>query len=96
MKNTLKGLSNTKVVFQLPHNATTVCQPLDQGLINAWKAHYKSKWVGFLSAEYDRNKDPLKTISTLQTIRWGMEGSLGARRFGPRIQKGLNWSKSRY
>ena len=67
-----QGLSNTKVVF-LPPNATSVCQPLDQGIIKAWKAHYRRKWVRFLCAEYDKNKDPLETINVLQAIRWSIE-----------------------
>ena len=38
----LQGLTNTKVIFLLA-NATSVCQPLDQGIIKAWKAKYRKK-----------------------------------------------------
>ena len=62
-----QGLTNTKVIF-LPANATSVCQPLDQGIIKAWKAQYRKKWVRFLCNEYGQDKDPLKTINVLQTI----------------------------
>lgn len=34
-----QGLTNIKVIF-LPPNATSICQPLDQGIIKAWKAQY--------------------------------------------------------
>jgi hypothetical protein len=33
------GLKNVEVIF-LPVNATSYCQPLDQGIIRSWKAHY--------------------------------------------------------
>ena len=67
-----RGLTNTKVIF-LPTNATSVCQPLDQGIIKAWKAQYRKKWVRFLCSEYRQDKDPLKTINVLQAIRWSIE-----------------------
>ena len=63
-------LRNVKVVF-LPPNATSVCQPLDQGIIRAWKAHYRSKWLIFVCKEYDNDRDPEKTMNVLQAIRWG-------------------------
>ena len=34
------GLRHTKVLF-LPPNATSMCQPLDHGIIRAWKAYYR-------------------------------------------------------
>lgn len=37
-----QGLTNTKVIF-LPPNATSLCQPLDQGIIKVWKAQYRKK-----------------------------------------------------
>ena len=67
-----QGLINTKVIF-LPANATSVCQPLDQGIIKAWKAQYRKKWIRFLCSEYGEDKDPLKTINVLQAIRWSIE-----------------------
>lgn len=48
------GLSNTKVVF-LPANATSICKPLDQGIICAWKAHYRKKWLHYFFSK--REKD---------------------------------------
>lgn len=46
-------------------NATSVCQPLDQGIIKAWKAQYRKKLVRILRSGYGKDKDPLKIINVL-------------------------------
>ena len=63
--------SNVKVIF-LPANATSICQPLDQGIIETFKAHYKRKWLAFLCDQYDADKDPFKNMHILQAIRWSI------------------------
>lgn len=35
-------LWNVRIEF-LPANATSLCQPLDQGIIKAWKAQFRKK-----------------------------------------------------
>ena len=65
-------LTNTKVIF-LPSNAISVCQPLDQEIINEWKAKYRKKWVCFLCNEYGQDKNLLKTMNIFQAIRWSIE-----------------------
>lgn len=67
-----QGLTNTKVVF-LPPNTTSICQPLNQGIIKGWKAQYRKKWMRFLCSEFGKDKDPLKTINILQTICQSIE-----------------------
>ena len=65
------GLRNTTVIF-LPANATSICQPLDQGIIRAWKAHYRKRWLSFVYSEYDADRDPIASMNILQAMRWGI------------------------
>ena len=59
------------VVRFLPPNATSVCQPLDQGIIRAWKAHYRKQLLDYICNEYDHDRDPNITMHVLRAIRWG-------------------------
>lgn len=38
------GLANTQVIF-LPANTTSKWQPMDQGIISAWKAHTRRHYI---------------------------------------------------
>ena len=66
-----EGLTNTKVLF-LPTDTIPGCQPFDQGIIQAWKAHYKRIWLTYICDEYDADRDPMKSMNVLQAIRWGI------------------------
>jgi DDE superfamily endonuclease len=65
------ALTNVRVEF-LPTNATSVCQPLDQGIIRTWKAYYRQRWLRFAIARFQEDKDPDKAMNVLQAIRWGI------------------------
>ena len=64
-----EGLANTTVIF-LPVKPTSFCQPLEQGIIRSWKAHYRKRWLTYMCNEYDRSRDPIKSMNVLQAIRW--------------------------
>ena len=58
----LDSLTNVKAHF-LPPNCTSVIQPLDQGIIHAFKYIYRKLIVKFilLCAEEEREYTPIKT-----------------------------------
>jgi hypothetical protein len=56
----------------LPPNATSVHQPLDQGIIQNWKSHVKKQFVIFMAKTFDEGKDLSKEMHVLRAIRWGV------------------------
>ena len=64
----LDSLLNTKVMW-LPPNATSIHQPLDQGIIQNWKAYIQHQFVTFIAQTFDNNKDLSKEIHILKAIR---------------------------
>ncbi len=64
-------LTNTKVMWLLP-NATSIYQPLDQGIIQNWKSYVKKQFVMFMAQTFDQGKDLLKEIDVLKAIRQGI------------------------
>src|SRR5436189_3042124 len=65
-------LSNVRVEF-LPANTTSICQPLDQGIIRTFKAHYKRRWLQYQLDNYEAGEDPHKKMNVLQALRWATE-----------------------
>jgi len=65
-------LTNVRLEF-LPPNTTSVCQPLDQGIIKAFKAHYKRRWLRFQLATYEAGQNPFNNHTILQALRWSVE-----------------------
>ena len=64
-------LLNTKVKW-LPLNATSVYQPLDQGIIQNWKAFTQQQFVTFMAQTFDSRKDLSKEMYVLKAIRQGI------------------------
>jgi len=71
----IAGLKSTpppahiRVIF-FPANATSVYQPLDQGIIQNIKHHYRKKWMRWMIAILDRGLDPQIRMNIAYTISW--------------------------
>lgn len=61
------------VICWLPPNVTSKYQPLDQGIIKAFKAHYRRQWLQYMLDEFEASKQPLKTTNVLKAIRWTIQ-----------------------
>jgi hypothetical protein len=65
-------LSNITIIF-LPANTTSIVQPLDQGIIAAFKAHYRLQLVQFVIHTLDNNPDltlQQVKIDAYSAVRW--------------------------
>ena len=61
--------SNIRVVF-FPANATSIYQPLDQGIIQNLKHYYRKSWMYWMIGMLDRGIDPRERMSLNYTLRW--------------------------
>ena len=53
----VKHLQRTNVCVEfLPKNTTSFLQPLDQGIIRAWKAYYRRGWVSWTLTEFEEGR----------------------------------------
>ena len=67
--------SNIKVVF-LPANTTSVLQPLDLGIIQTFKMHYRKLLLTYVLskiAEATSAAEIVKSVNVLQAIRWNAQ-----------------------
>ncbi|RDW84504.1 hypothetical protein BP6252_02094 [Coleophoma cylindrospora] len=54
----------------LPANSTSRFQPLNQGIIQNFKALYKRQWLAFTLESYEANIDPQLGMNIRLAIRW--------------------------
>lgn len=68
------ALQNTLIIW-LPANTTSRWQPLDHGIINAWKCYTRQHYVKYLVWEVESlpPNEKLPRIDILQAIRWAVE-----------------------
>jgi hypothetical protein len=45
-------------------------QPLDQGIIQSFKAHYRRQWLSYMLECYNTNHNPMDTMNLHLAIRW--------------------------
>ncbi|KAJ5256574.1 hypothetical protein N7478_012678 [Penicillium angulare] len=61
--------SHIRVVF-FPANATSIYRPLDQGIIQNLKHHYRRKWMRWMIAILDRGLDPHIRMNISYALSW--------------------------
>jgi hypothetical protein len=61
--------SNVHIIW-FPKNSTSMFQPLDQGIIQTFKSHYRKQWLGFIIRSIDAQINPFKTITLNEVIHW--------------------------
>lgn len=61
--------SNIRIQW-LPKNSTSRYQPLDQGIIQNLKSHYKRRWLQFMVQNYEAGNNPLVLMSLFNAVRW--------------------------
>lgn len=67
-----RAMTNVRLLF-LPPNATSHLQPLDQGIIQSFKIHYRNfmlRWLLTRSNECNTAAEMTKKINVLEAIRW--------------------------
>jgi hypothetical protein len=62
-------LANIRIAW-LPLNATSRYQPLDHGIIQSFKAHYRRQWLSYMLDEYEHGRNPINTMTLALAIRW--------------------------
>lgn len=63
-------------IIWLPPNTTSQFQPMDQGIIRTWKAHYKRTMMRYIIQEIERNveggSNPYEFMIMLHAIQWSV------------------------
>lgn len=60
---------NIRITF-LPTNSTSRLQPLDQGIIQSFKSHYRRQWISFMLQCYENRQNPLELVNLHLAICW--------------------------
>ena len=86
--------SNIKILF-LPPNTTSQVQPLDLGIIQNFKVHYRKLLLRFVLSKIDQTSDTasqiVKSVSVLMAIRWVAEAWDSVKEETIMLYKGRNY-----
>jgi hypothetical protein len=63
------GLMNTEICW-LPPNTTSKLQPLDQGIINSFKARYRRRWIAYMLEHHEIGYNALDSMNVLKAVQW--------------------------
>jgi hypothetical protein len=63
------GLMNTEICW-LPPNTTSKLQPLDQGIINSFKARYRRRWIAYMLEQHEIGYNALDSMNVLKAVQW--------------------------
>lgn len=61
--------SNIRICW-LPANSTSRFQPLDQGIIQSFKVHYRRQWLSYMLQCFSTNHNPMATMNIYLAIQW--------------------------
>ncbi|KAM9906163.1 hypothetical protein OXX69_006909 [Metschnikowia pulcherrima] len=65
-------LTHTEFCF-LPPNSTSMTQPLNQGIIQAFKCKYCKLWLKYMVEEIDEERDSIKTVNVMKSVKCSIE-----------------------
>ena len=70
-----ENLLPTVYIVWLPSRTTSKYQPMDQGVIRTWNAHYQRFMMQHIITYADAHltEDPYDSINLLHAIRWGVD-----------------------
>lgn len=64
--------SNIHIIW-LPKNSTSIFQPLDQGIIQNLKIHYRKQWLRFIINSIDNSINPFTTVTLNESLHWCLD-----------------------
>ncbi|KAM9923609.1 hypothetical protein OXX59_005062 [Metschnikowia pulcherrima] len=65
-------LRNIEICF-LPTISSKKLQPLQSGVVSAFKGHYRKLWLQYMVDEYDEGRSPLRSMNVLKAVRWSIQ-----------------------
>jgi DDE superfamily endonuclease/Fission yeast centromere protein N-terminal domain/Tc5 transposase DNA-binding domain len=57
-------------ICNLPANSTSIYQPMDQGIIQSLKMHYRRRWLEYMIESFKSQHNPLETHDLRAAIHW--------------------------